>query len=250
MKKGTYMNPVCDLQTQDIKNLLSYNPETGKFKWEKSRGTRKKGDEAGSLDGHGYICIQINRKPHRAHNIAWLFITGNWPELSIDHINRVRDDNRAINLREISFSENLLNSPRSKSNRADLYQVGGNHYIEQDYQHWNMVVDTDLHYLIGCATKYISRWRSKNGIQDLTKAGHYITKAEDELIYVDNSPELFSYYKLFYTQFGKEEQTILDHIFRSNYDDALVLIDRLIESELAAEPGPGYTNQDPDYIRG
>ena len=66
---------------------------------------------------------------------------------------------------------------------ANEYQIGGNHY-QGEYQHWDFVCDTDLHYLLGCATKYIARWRKKNGIQDLRKASHYLTKAEDRGIYV------------------------------------------------------------------
>ncbi len=57
-------------------------------------------------------------------------------------------------------------------------QVGGDHYRCVDYQHWDFVCDARLHYLIGCATKYISRWRKKNGLEDLNKALHYIEKAD------------------------------------------------------------------------
>jgi Protein of unknwon function (DUF3310) len=57
-------------------------------------------------------------------------------------------------------------------------QVGGTHY-QSSYQHWDFVIDTNLHYLYGCATKYLSRWRQKNGVQDLEKAIHYIRKAQE-----------------------------------------------------------------------
>mgnify|MGYP003639067901 CR=1 FL=1 len=60
-------------------------------------------------------------------------------------------------------------------------QVGGDHY-KSDYQHWDFVCDTGLHYLLACATKYISRWRKKNGIEDLKKSLHYINKAESRAI--------------------------------------------------------------------
>lgn len=54
-------------------------------------------------------------------------------------------------------------------------QVGGNHY-EAKYQHWDLVVDNDIQYLEGNATKYISRWRKKNGVQDIEKAISYVQK--------------------------------------------------------------------------
>lgn len=55
-------------------------------------------------------------------------------------------------------------------------QVGGAHY-QGDYQHWDFVREAlNGRYLEGCATKYVSRWRKKNGLQDLKKAAHYVEK--------------------------------------------------------------------------
>jgi hypothetical protein len=59
----------------------------------------------------------------------------------------------------------------------DIYvaQVGGDHY-HAEYQHWDWIVDIKMGYLEGCATKYVSRWWKKNGVQDLEKARTYIEK--------------------------------------------------------------------------
>lgn len=55
-------------------------------------------------------------------------------------------------------------------------QVGGSHY-RSEYQHWDFVQDCLCGlYLEGCITKYVSRWRKKNGLQDLLKAQHYLAK--------------------------------------------------------------------------
>lgn len=54
-------------------------------------------------------------------------------------------------------------------------QVGGDHY-QAEYQHWDWVSDIGMGYLPGNATKYVSRWRKKNGIDDLKKAMSYIDK--------------------------------------------------------------------------
>ena len=54
-------------------------------------------------------------------------------------------------------------------------QVGGSHY-KSAYQHWDLVIKHNLHYLLGCASKYITR-RKSNRIEDLEKAVHYIEKA-------------------------------------------------------------------------
>lgn len=56
-----------------------------------------------------------------------------------------------------------------------VQQVGGKHY-EAEYQHWDWVVDTQMGYLEGCASKYVSRWRKKNGLEDLKKARTYVQK--------------------------------------------------------------------------
>ncbi|CAN0296744.1 unnamed protein product, partial [Chrysoparadoxa australica] len=54
---------------------------------------------------------------------------------------------------------------------SERTQVGGNHYETEDgYEHWDWVVDGEIGYLAGNATKYISRWRKKNGLLDLQKA--------------------------------------------------------------------------------
>ncbi len=246
---GTYMNPVSDIQTEAILDSLNYNEETGIFTWKKSRGNQKAGSQAGTIDGHGYVCIQINRKPHRAHNIAWRFVHGVWPKYSIDHINRDRADNRIINLRDIPFNENLANSPRSKGGKIDAIQIGGDHYKNHAYQHWNMVCDTDLPYVLGCATKYVSRWENKNGIEDLRKSIHYIEKADQEVIFAENSDEFTSYYRLFLTQFGEFEQQVLEFIYEGLYSEAVELIrDRIDEAECG--PTANYVDPDKNYIRG
>lgn len=61
------------------------------------------------------------------------------------------------------------------STQANDRQVGGSHY-RSAYQHWDFVEECGLGYLEGCATKYVSRWRGKNGLEDLKKAAHYLEK--------------------------------------------------------------------------
>lgn len=58
---------------------------------------------------------------------------------------------------------------------VNSYQVGGNHYAAA-IQHWDFVAAYRLDYFQGVATKYICRWRKKNGLEDLRKAAHYLIK--------------------------------------------------------------------------
>lgn len=62
--------------------------------------------------------------------------------------------------------------------KANEMQVGGDHY-RSDYQHWDLIIATGMAYLEGQATRYIARWRKKNGLEDLKKALHYINKLEE-----------------------------------------------------------------------
>lgn len=54
-------------------------------------------------------------------------------------------------------------------------QVGGQHYIAE-YQHWDLVCDANMGYFEGQISKYLSRWRKKNGAEDVAKALHYMDK--------------------------------------------------------------------------
>lgn len=55
-------------------------------------------------------------------------------------------------------------------------QHGGTHYKTFTMQPWDVVLDWQLGYLDGTALKYISRWKEKNGIEDLQKAIHFLQK--------------------------------------------------------------------------
>ena len=56
-------------------------------------------------------------------------------------------------------------------------QIGGTHYVPADkFGHWDLCDQHNVSYLEASATKYVSRWRKKNGFEDLQKAVSYIDK--------------------------------------------------------------------------
>jgi len=59
---------------------------------------------------------------------------------------------------------------------ANNQQIGGEHYKLKAIQPWDYIVANDLGYLEGNVVKYVSRWKNKNGIEDLKKAQHYLAK--------------------------------------------------------------------------
>lgn len=60
---------------------------------------------------------------------------------------------------------------------ANDRQVGGNHYkTPGKLEHWDLVGMFEWDYFQGQITKYLMRWRKKNGLEDLEKARHYLDK--------------------------------------------------------------------------
>lgn len=84
----------------EIAEYLSYAPETGIFTWiKKPNRNIPLHKVAGCLSRKGYIQIRVLGKIYYAHRLAWAFTYGYLPEEQIDHINRIKSDNRLINLR-------------------------------------------------------------------------------------------------------------------------------------------------------
>ncbi len=65
--------------------------------------------------------------------------------------------------------------------KANDFQIGGSHYKELDVQAWDAITSWGLGFLDGNVVKYMSRWRKKNGLQDLLKAQHYLSKLIEEV---------------------------------------------------------------------
>lgn len=59
---------------------------------------------------------------------------------------------------------------------ANDMQVGGDHYMDRQIQPWDYIVSNDLGFLEGNIVKYVTRWKYKNGVDDLRKAQHYLAK--------------------------------------------------------------------------
>lgn len=98
---------------EKLKKHLDYDPNTGIFVWLVPTSTRvSAGDEAGNLGDNGYISIGFSGRLHRAHRLAWLYMTGELPEFprfQIDHIDGNRSNNKWENLRGVDCAENRKN---------------------------------------------------------------------------------------------------------------------------------------------
>jgi hypothetical protein len=107
-----------ELTRARLRELLSYDPETGVFEWIVSRSGVKR-PEAGGPDGQGYVRIKIDGRYYGAHRLAWMYVTGGLPGGQIDHLDGCRTNNRFSNLRDVSAALNRQNlrkaSTRSKT---------------------------------------------------------------------------------------------------------------------------------------
>ena len=103
------MTTTQDLIAERLGELLSYEPETGVFRWRVSRGPAVAGSVAGSLTTYGYIKIKVDGRFYRAHRLAWIYVHGVWPSKDLDHKDENKANNRLKNLREASSSQNGFN---------------------------------------------------------------------------------------------------------------------------------------------
>lgn len=128
---------------------------------------------------------------------------------------------------------------------ANNRQIDGDHYKEKPYQHWDWVIDTKLHYILANATKYLSRWRTKNGLIDLEKSKHYLEKAIENKV---TPPDLGLTHKptmKFIKQLNIVDGAIIMGIMENDLQLCVESIEKLISDELdQCGADRNYTNQD------
>lgn len=101
----------AELTAERLREVLDYDPETGVFTWRVKLSNRAlAGAVAGTLNQRwGYTYISIDSTLYRACRLAWMWMLGEWPNGNIDHLNGVRNDDRFVNLRDVSQSVNMQN---------------------------------------------------------------------------------------------------------------------------------------------
>lgn len=115
----------------DCHAMFAYDRMSGRLFWKhRDAGpewwnTRYAGKEAfTSLDTDGYRQGKINGKPVRAQYVVWVMHWGDaFPEC-IDHINRVRTDNRIENLRSATQQQNAVNRSTNTAGHVGIYRCG------------------------------------------------------------------------------------------------------------------------------
>lgn len=106
------------------RKIWSYDPMTGLFHWEGSpRFGIFKGDEAGVIGFHGYKVLSFYGKKFKASRLAFLFMTGKFPEELAEHKNTIRSDDRWENLRSANQGQNLGNARIRSDNKLGVKGV-------------------------------------------------------------------------------------------------------------------------------
>ena len=104
------------------RELFDYRHD-GSLIWKISKGTKRIGSVAGTFNQTVYSDVKIDGKQYKAHRLIWLWHHGYMPEGDLDHINRVKSDNRIENLREVSRSCNMRNRGNYKTNKSGVKGV-------------------------------------------------------------------------------------------------------------------------------
>jgi len=129
-----------------IKRFLDYDMNTGIFVWKnrkesefkknqkcnsyKTWNTRFAGKEAGMIN-RNYRIIVINATIYQAHKLAYIYVYGDAPNDDIDHINRDASDNRIVNLRNVTRSQNMQNNGVQKNNTSGIRGVSFDNRLKQ-----------------------------------------------------------------------------------------------------------------------
>lgn len=119
------------------------------------------------------------------------------------------------------------------TNSALNTQVGGDHYKNLTMQPIEFAVKARLSYIQGCIVKYVSRYKNKNGKQDLEKIIHFANLA---LELNENTDNLISGIGLAYTfckanRFSKTQTNIIVCVVKDDYTNVIRYCNQLIKLE-------------------
>lgn len=101
------------LTQQWLLEHFNYSESIGKFERISTGGE-------GTVNSNGYSVFNISGKIYYTHRLIWIYLYDIHP-IYIDHINGNRLDNRLINLRDVSASENNINRTKINKNNKSGY---------------------------------------------------------------------------------------------------------------------------------
>jgi hypothetical protein len=127
-----------------LRAMFDCDPSVGVLVRRFTLGKGIAGKSSTLTDKDGYLIVGVCRKIYRAHRVVWMYFHGSWPNGDIDHINRIKTDNRLSNLRVVTHRENRQNQGPCRNNKsgmrgvyrhysgkwvAEIYGLGEKHYL-------------------------------------------------------------------------------------------------------------------------
>lgn len=164
------------MEEKYLKENLIYDVRSGLV----YRKTQKGWRVIGTKDDEGYLNAMIKGKKYRIHRLAWFLYYGKWPELHLDHVNRIKTDNRVENLRECDDYLNAANTPKMNVNNSSSKYKG-----------------------VG---KHKGKWRARiKHYGKRIEIGHFATEEEAFEAYAEKAKELHGKYVNLSFRDGKEK---------------------------------------------
>lgn len=123
-KYGRGLARPAPMPAEQLRRCFAYDRENGVLTWRQcpqgGQGARRMrpGAIAGCKSTWGYIVVRLNKVLYPAHRIIWYMETGVWPPEQIDHINECKSDNRWVNLRLATHSQNQINQRPRRPNTS------------------------------------------------------------------------------------------------------------------------------------
>lgn len=115
-----------DLTQELIAKVLKYDALSGTLIWISNLHSKcvVPNSRAGSLvKSTGYRNISLFGRTYLEHQLVWFICNGAWPKGQIDHINQIRDDNRIVNLRDVSKADNARNRSRNPNSKLGEHGI-------------------------------------------------------------------------------------------------------------------------------
>lgn len=132
-----------ELTQKELSELLYYDKETGNFIWLVGKGPAKIGSVAGVRVVGESVKITIDGKLYLAHRLAFLYMTGKFPDDIVRHMNDIGDDNRWSNLHE------KLIVPKPGVTECDVTGM----YRDENGNYWSTLKDANeyVNTMINCS---------------------------------------------------------------------------------------------------
>jgi len=128
------------LTAERLRDLVTYDPETGVMRWKTPRHGVTVGRQLGRIRPDGYLEGCVDGRRYKVHRLAWLYVYGEWPSDQVDHADRNKANNRINNLRMANNAQNQFNQSMGSRNTSGFKGVS---YRPKGRRKWMAQIQID-----------------------------------------------------------------------------------------------------------